>query len=146
MDVTLRPATIEDLEPLFAIHRAAMRGYVELTYGPWNEPWQAAFFRDHFDTSVRQVILAHGEVAGFLDLIPRDDDLYLSELVIDPVCQGRGIGTHLLRETQARAAAKGMPVRLQVLRVNPARSLYERLGFVTNGETETHHLMEWTAQ
>lgn len=146
MDVTLRPATIEDLKPLFAIHRAAMRGYVELTYGPWNDPWQAAFFRDHFDTSVRQVVLAQGEVAGFLDLVPRDDDLYVSELVIDPVCQRRGIGTHLLRETQASAAAKGMPVRLQVLRVNPARALYERLGFVTNGETETHQLMEWTAQ
>jgi ribosomal protein S18 acetylase RimI-like enzyme len=146
MDVTLRPATVDDIVALFAIHRLAMRGYVELTYGPWDEPWQAAFFRDHFDTGVRQVIIAHGAAAGFFDLVPRDDGFYVSELVIDPACQRRGIGTHLLREAQAAASAKGLPLRLQVLRVNPARALYERLGFVTNGETETHHLMEWTPQ
>lgn len=146
MDVTLRPATVDDIDPLFAIHRAAMRGYVELTYGPWDEPWQSAFFRDHFDTAVRQVILAHGGVAGFLDLVPQDGGLYVSELVIGPAWQRRGIGTHLLRETQASATTKRLPLRLQVLRVNPARALYERLGFVANGETETHHLMEWTPQ
>ena len=146
MEVTLRPATMDDVEPLFAIHRAAMRGYVELTYGPWDEPWQAAFFRDHFDTNVRQVILSGGEVAGFFDLVPHDDHLYVSELVIASTCQQRGIGTQLLSETQASAAAKGMPVRLQVLHVNPARALYERLGFVTNGDTATHHLMEWIPQ
>jgi ribosomal protein S18 acetylase RimI-like enzyme len=146
MDVTLRPATMDDVEPLFAIHRAAMRGYVELTYGPWDEPWQAAFFRDHFDVSVRQVILSRGAVAGFFDLVPHADHVYVSELVIAPACQQRGIGTQLLNETQATAATRGVPVRLQVLRVNPARALYERLGFVTNGDTETHHLMEWTPQ
>jgi ribosomal protein S18 acetylase RimI-like enzyme len=34
-----------------------------------------------------------------------------------------------------------MPVRLRVLRTNPARELYERLGFRIYGTTETHHLM-----
>jgi hypothetical protein len=29
-----------------------------------------------------------------------------------------------------------------VLKANLARRLYERLGFVVVGETETHHLME----
>lgn len=41
----------------------------------------------------------------------------------------------------AEAAAAAIPVELQVLKVNPARSLYERLGFAVFDETETHHLM-----
>lgn len=37
----------------------------------------------------------------------------------------------------------GLPVRLQVLKINPrALSFYERSGFVRTGETDTHILME----
>ena len=32
---------------------------------------------------------------------------------------------------------------ITVLKVNPARRLYERLGFAIVGETETHYLMRW---
>jgi predicted GNAT family acetyltransferase len=35
-------------------------------------------------------------------------------------------------------------VRLQVLRKNRAHHLYERLGFVQTGQTDTHILMEKT--
>ncbi len=34
-----------------------------------------------------------------------------------------------------------LPVRLRVLRTSPARRLYERFGFVMDGETATHVLM-----
>jgi ribosomal protein S18 acetylase RimI-like enzyme len=33
------------------------------------------------------------------------------------------------------------PIRLFVLKVNPARRLYERLGFQVLEETETHYVM-----
>ena len=38
---------------------------------------------------------------------------------------------------------RGVPVELQVIKVNPARGLYERLGFVVAGESETHWEMHW---
>jgi hypothetical protein len=38
-----------------------------------------------------------------------------------------------------------LPVKLRVLKVNPARRLYERLGFIHKGETPTHYLMERAA-
>ena len=47
----------------------------------------------------------------------------------------RSFGQEVLR-------AAGLPVRLRVFRVNPASRLYERLGFVATGETDTHVLME----
>ncbi len=37
----------------------------------------------------------------------------------------------------------GLPIRLQVLRVNPAQSLYRRLGFEEVGVTTSHILMSW---
>jgi len=38
----------------------------------------------------------------------------------------------------------GQSVGLQVLKVNPARSLYERLGFLLTDETATYYLMRAT--
>ncbi len=39
------------------------------------------------------------------------------------------------------ADLRRLPVRLQVIKGNPARNLYERLGFTVTGETDTHLLM-----
>jgi ribosomal protein S18 acetylase RimI-like enzyme len=141
--LALRPSSLEDIDALFAIHRAAMREYVSQAYGPWDDAWQAQFFRDHFDIDVRKVILFDGAMAGFFDVIDRGDELFVSELVIEPLYQRRGIGSELLRRTQAAAARRALPVRLQVLRVNPAKALYERLGFEVYGELEHHWQMEW---
>ena len=40
-----------------------------------------------------------------------------------------GWGTALVQEVMAEARQRGLPVRLRVLRSNPARRLYARLGF-----------------
>ena len=61
--------------------------------------------------------------------------LAIDQLFLRPETQGRGIGTALVQSVLARAEAKKLPVRLWVLRINPARALYERLGFVVFEET-----------
>ena len=65
----------------------------------------------------------------------------LPAIAISPEMQGQGLGAGLLRDLFATAAGHGLPIRLQVLRFNPARHLYERLGFAVVGETPTHYLM-----
>jgi len=74
-------------------------------------------------------------------LLERDAELFISSIELLPECQNRGIGTHLIKTVIQDAEAKGKRVALQVLKVNPARQLYERLGFVMTGETATHILM-----
>jgi ribosomal protein S18 acetylase RimI-like enzyme len=143
-EARLRRATLDDVDELFAIHRAAMREYVAQAYGPWDDAWQQTFFRGHFDVDVRKVVLFDGEVAGYFDVLDKGDHLFVSELVIAPGCQRRGIGSELLRQTQVEAAGRRLPVRLQVLRINPAKALYERLGFEVCGQLERHWQMEWS--
>jgi ribosomal protein S18 acetylase RimI-like enzyme len=58
-----------------------------------------------------------------------------------PEFQGRGLGTTILGDVIEHARMGRRPVSLQVLKVNPARRLYERLGFVISGESETHFQM-----
>jgi GrpB-like predicted nucleotidyltransferase (UPF0157 family) len=51
------------------------------------------------------------------------------------------LGTAIICGAMTEAALRGLPVALQVFKGNPARHLYERLGFTVVGETSTHFLM-----
>jgi ribosomal protein S18 acetylase RimI-like enzyme len=141
--IALRPATLDDITTLYEIHRAASQENVAKTWGQWDEPWQRDYFREHFDCAHRQVIELDQRPIGFLDVAFHADHVFLAAIEIDPAYQRHGIGTALIRDIIANAAALRLPVRLQVLKVNDrARALYQRLGFDETGETETHFLMQ----
>ena len=90
-------------------------------------------------------ILVDDELAGFLDVESRDGAVFVGNIELAPATQCRGIGTEILRAIQVSASAEGKSVALQVLKVNPARRLYLRLGFTESGETDTHFQMQWRA-
>lgn len=74
----------------------------------------------------------------------RDAELFLEKVYILPRVQGQGIGTHLVRRVLDEGLGAGLPVTLRVLKGNPARRLYERLGFVVVEQTTTHDVMRAT--
>ena len=52
--------------------------------------------------------------------------------------------TSLKSSLQDEAASRGLPLRLHVARDNhDAARLYQRLGFIINGDTGSHFKMEW---
>ena len=139
---SIRPAQKDELDALYDIHREAMQGYVSQTWGPWDDAFQRDFFANHWP-ELRLAIEVDGSLGGFLDLDESPERIQVENLELAPNYQGRGIGTAILVSVQQRAALHNQPVGLQVLKVNPARSLYERLGFYLTGETETHYQMSW---
>lgn len=139
-EIRLRQATHEDYDFLYELHRAALREYVEKTWG-WNEAWQAAYFGEKFDVSGRRIIQQDGEDIGCLAVIDEGDCLFLSYIALAPEYQGRGIGSQLIEELLLQGRERQVPVRLRVLKANPAQALYERLGFTVTDTTETHYLM-----
>jgi ribosomal protein S18 acetylase RimI-like enzyme len=142
--VELRPTNPDDYDFVFSVHCAAMRSSVEQIYG-WDADWQARYFREHFDPARRQIIRYCGNDVGYISVEEQKTSLFLNSIAILPSYQGRGIGTTLIRRLQHKARTKGVPVTLQVLKVNPARALYERLGFKVTGETDTHYRMIWSS-
>jgi GNAT superfamily N-acetyltransferase len=140
-DYTLRPAAKADYDFLYRLNELTMRGYVERTWGGWDEALQRAYFRERFEPSQTQIVQAGGRDVGMLSVLDRADEICLNRVQILPDHQGRGLGTSIVRDVLAAANRRGLPVSLRVLKVNPARRLYERLGFTVTGETETHDLM-----
>lgn len=141
--VALRPATPADGDFAYSVHRAAMRPWVEQTYG-WDEAWQRQYFRERFDPTMTQIIRCGARDVGLLCVEDEGKALFLAAISLLPAYQGRGIGTALIRRVQERAARRGVPLALRVLQVNPARALYERRGFVVTDQTDTHYQMTWT--
>ncbi len=139
----LRPATPDEAVVLYAIHRESMGPYVEATWGPWDEAVQRAFFQARMDRGLLNVVLVDGEVGGILELDNRFDCVFVSNIQLADGFRRRGIGSRIIEDVQREAAAREQAVELTVLRVNPARRVYERLGFVETAITETHHLMRW---
>lgn len=140
-DVRCRPANDADFARLYQIHREAIGPWVEATWGTWDEAVQPAFFEAMIGRGLLQVVEVSGETSGLIEVDDRFDRIDIMNIEVIPAVQKRGIGTGLLRAILERA--NGRTVHLQVLKVNPARRLYERLGFKHVGETSTHFQMAW---
>lgn len=140
-----RDAQETDFEDLYALHERTMRRVVELTYGPWDEADQRQRFREAFTTRLPRVLATRAEptsvpriVAAF-HIARRDDAHFLSSIEIAVDHQRRGLGSALVRQFVREALGSGRDATLQVSKHNgDAQRLYERLGLVVTGETETH--------
>lgn len=135
---SLRPATKDDKDFCRDLHWRTMRAYVEATWG-WDEMDQLARFEIAFDSSRVEIIEQDGRAIGMLVVERESDPVRIVSIEIAPEHQRRGIGSALIARIIREAG--GRPVWLQVLKANPAKALYERLGFVVVAETPTHWQM-----
>jgi ribosomal protein S18 acetylase RimI-like enzyme len=138
--IGFRRATETDLDFLYALHAATMKEYVDRTWG-WDDGQQEAAYRSNHDPAAIQIINRDGQDIGMLYAEERETEVFVAHIEISPEYQGRGIGSSILTRIVADAALRQKSVSLRVLRVNPARSLYERLGFKIVEETTTHFSM-----
>lgn len=139
--LTFRPASLVDQAWLYSLKRDTLKLYVEQTWGKWEEADQARRFAAGFDPTVIQIIQHSGHDVGALSVVLHHDHLFLADISLRPEAQGQGFGTQAIEHVINQARAAGKPVRLQVLKVNPAQQLYLRLGFRIMGENATHRLM-----
>jgi ribosomal protein S18 acetylase RimI-like enzyme len=140
MALSTRRATRDDYEFLHDLHVSTMREYVARTWG-WDEALQAQMFRGRFDPTKIEIIEWDGQSVGMWLVTEDESEIHLRSIEIAPAYQGRGYGTSLINALLLRASVDRRTVRLEVLKVNPARMLYERLGFEPVGETPTHVVM-----
>ena len=141
-DITLRVAHRDDLEFLFHVLKTSLGPYIEQTYGPWQEEERRARFFELTNPEAHHIVERAGQPIGCLNVTWLPGEVKLNRVFLLPPFQSLGIGSRLVGQVVADAETAGLPVRLRVLKVNPAQRLYARLGFVVTGQTDTHLLME----
>lgn len=123
-----RKTTASDFDFIYDLHRQTFYSYVEQTWG-WQEEVQCAGMREEFDSLLFEIACYQSTDIGVISVIEKEDVLFLNYLAILPLYQGKGFGTQILHKLLEQAAERGISVKLNVMRVNPAKTLYERVGF-----------------
>jgi len=113
MELALLGLSAEQLQPLLEMQ---FRGR-QMTYAArYHGAWDAVIERD--SVGVGRLLVDRGR-----------DHWRLIDIGLLAHFRGHGIGSHALRMCQKQCGELGIPLRLCVTSGNPARMLYERLGF-----------------
>lgn len=150
--ISLRPITPEDESFLAALYASTRTE--ELAQTNWSDEQKAMFCRMQFNAQTTdyqrnypdasfQIIERDGVAAGRLLVLRAAEKIHVIDIALLPEHRGAGIGTKFLRELQEEAAAAGKKLSIHVELFNPARRLYERLGFKQVEEKGMYLLMQW---
>jgi len=150
--VTLRPVGPGDEEFLFRVY--ASTRIEELAPVPWTAEQKEAFLRQQFRAQTVDwarnyqgadfsIVEVDGVAAGRLYVDRGHEEIRLVDIALLPDFRRGGIGTGLIRELLAKAQAQGVPVTIHVEIFNPARALYESLGFEKVEDRGMYLFMRW---
>ena len=108
-----------------------------------DEPELIANFKRLYQPCDVKIIVVEGVDAGWLQISESEREICLYQIHIEPGYRARGIGTELMQDLLAHGRIREKPISLYVVRNNPAKALYERLGFKVVEEDETKVQMRW---
>ena len=141
--IHLRAASREDLPFLLTLRRLTMTEHLQRVGAPTDDDAHDRRIRANFDDAM--IVCEGADAIGLLKVTRAAGEWHVHQIQILPACQGRGIGAAVLNALLTDAARERVSVSLSVLHGNPARRLYERLGFRVASETDTSASMVWHA-
>lgn len=150
-ELSFRPIREQDVEFLYKVYAGTREEEMKIT--GWDEQQKEVFLRMQFDLQHTQylqnyreaafeIILFNKIPAGRLYVDRREREIRLIDLALLPEFRRLGIGTTILKDLIAEANEKKLPLNFHVERLNPARRLYERMGFKLKEDKGMHFFME----
>ena len=151
--VTLRPIRADDADFPLAVYASTRADELALT--EWSDAAKDDFvrmqfhaqdkhYRHYYPDAAFRIVECDGIPAGRLIVDRTPEAILILDIVLLPAYRDRGIGGGLLRDLLAEAGGGGKWVRIYVEQFNPARRLYERLGFRVTAEEGIYYQMRWS--
>lgn len=134
-ELTRRKATQEDLPFLVKLRHETMNPHLAASGVDQSEEEHLRRVLVHFENA--EILIQGSEPTGLLKVVRDTHTWELVQVQLRPTLQGQGFGTRLLKQLVSEAQAANAHLQLSVLKANPARRLYERMGFVVVAE-EAH--------
>ncbi|WP_274008796.1 GNAT family N-acetyltransferase [Vibrio parahaemolyticus] len=138
----VREAIDEDYEFLFELKKAAEYEPVKAVFG-WEENVQKEIHRNEWNEAKPTIIEMEGAPVGSYLVQAHSEHLYFGRFFLVPACQGKGIGSQVLKTVIQLANEKSLPIQLCYLQGNRVGQLYERFGFeVTSQDEQFVHMLK----
>lgn len=140
MSFELIRATEADKAFLLSLRKLTMVEHLEKAGLYLSDDEHAFRLDDNYECSY--LIIYSGGKVGVLKYRELADKIEIMQLQIHPESQGKGLGKMVLERVLDCSKEKHKKIELSVLKANPAKLLYERLGFSITGEDDHEFYME----
>jgi len=140
--MNVRHGSSNDINWLYDLFKTTLKEYIDATWG-WDEVFQQEAFLANLPGENFSILESDGEPVAAYYLENREDHLWLELLLVVPEKQLEGHGQFLLRVVQTQAMQANKPLRLNVLKVNPALDFYLKQGFEVVAEDEHRFKLDW---
>lgn len=138
--IQLRAATESDIPFLLILRKITMDQHILNAGLVLSE--ENHLNRIHYRFDCAQIVQYDDKDVGLLKVVKEDNVWDLVQVQIHPSLQGKGVGQALVTDVLADAYKNKAAVKLSVFKQNPAKKLYDRLGFKIESETETTYEMQ----
>ena len=85
--------------------------------------------RINYEFNESKIILFEDKAIGLLKSKKEDNKIEIIQIQIEPKYQGQGFGQDILNGIIKKADKNNLMITLSVLKLNPARNLYKKMGF-----------------
>lgn len=137
----MRQGEPADMDWLYQTFKRTMQSFIKETWG-WDELLQEHSFYENLPAKSFSIATLDGDV-GALNLREKEDHLWLEMVLVLPDYQRQGIGRFMLEYAQRQARKAKKPLRLSVLKLNPARGFYRHMGFEQSDFDQWSYKMQW---
>lgn len=123
-----------------AVKYEALGPYIEQEWG-WDEALQDKYFESDFVVENYYVIRCNDMDVGTIRITVTTTSVQVHNLCLIAPARGQGLGAAVMGSVADLARRLGKPVELDVLKINPAKHLYDRLGYKTYKEDDVLYYM-----
>ena len=139
MDIEFRKCDYNDVNFILKLKELCMKWYIEKIYG-WNIDIQREKTKHELDKHINdmRVIIVDNKDAGLTTFYKENDKYVVGLIMINPTLQGKGIGSKIINDYIDIAKKENTDIYIKTYKLNPAKELYKRLGFIQYDEDDTH--------
>lgn len=128
MKIEYRQATNSDINYCEKTHHEGMKPYCEPLWG-WDENFQHERFKRLWTPQRIKLIILNSSEVGYLETESKGKVIKIVNVFVNSNLRNQGIGSQVVNEFINSCKGCFNSITLNVLHNNPAKNLYERVGF-----------------
>ena len=139
MKIKFRSCEYTDCDFILNLKELGMKWYIEKIYG-WNTYVQREMTKNEIENhlSDMRIIIFNNIDIGVTTFYEENNEYVVGLIIVHPDYRGKGIATNIINEYIDIARNENKNINVKTYKYNPAKELYERLGFIIYNEDDTH--------
>lgn len=143
LEFTLKNCSYNDIDFIFELKKLCLKWYIQKIYG-WDDDIQRVKTANELKRNIdnMKIIQVDGNDVGITTFEKANKEYRVGLIMIHPNYQNKGIATNIISNYINIAKQDRKRIVIKTYKENPARKLYERLGFSLYETDETHAHLE----